>query len=838
MNDEPQIARSPLFGPQPQQQTRWRGWLATGWPYVGPLVLLLLLVLLALVVAYARRPMLAVDVGDYYDRAYLRDFHAREVDTVGAGAAWQWPAESRAITLPGGLAGDWLATVQAPPDLPGRPMSMVALAVNGQPVRIPRDSSHTFTAFIPAELAAAERLTLRLRPALSGGRQPDPGIAARVVLQPARTYRWTQGTSTIALPGLGRGAWIVALDLVTAHPDGHALDAHVLANGALLATLPDSPTLRRVRLLVPGALLDQGGGSLDLTLQAQTFADPRPLGMLVSALAVAPASPTTASGQQATWPPWGVLLASLVIVAGAYSGLALLLGTIFPTRPSQPGEPAAAPWLAGAGALALLLLGLWALTAHRFSASQMLPGLAGLTLWSLVLLVLLRPLMRRVFAQPDEPGSTATVERLIAGLLLIFFAGYWLKAGGMLYPYFVGIDVSWHMDRVRWILSGQLPLLYGVESPLNESTMPLAEWGPERPVIPYSPYFHIFATSFGLLPWPLEFSANMFSALVDCSRVLLVGLVAWRVGLGARAALLAAGLLALLPVNFLLHSWGNIPTTFGLWWAFAATVGIILAWPLLVSAAHRRRRLVLAGLVLLLLGALLIYTVAGVFVGLFLICFTLALWGAAWRSGNGRWLLAGLRPLWLAVGVALGLALLLYYGQYVLPIIERTLPYFVAALSQSREATGRVGDTWGAYLLRHGRLADYGLVIPLLLTSVYLVWEWLRRFGVPDQPAQAGPDAQPDQTDQANHAGAMVLWAAVAGWLAVLILFVPAGYKISLVDKHFFVAIPLLVLASAVVLDRLWAWGGLRFAVLLLYFAQGAAAVALWLARIVGVQQG
>ncbi len=51
------------------------------------------------------------------------------------------------------------------------------------------------------------------------------------------------------------------------------------------------------------------------------------------------------------------------------------------------------------------------------------------------------------------------------------------------------------MDRVRWILQGQLPTLYGVNSPLNESTMPTAEWGANRPVIPYSPWYHIFATS-------------------------------------------------------------------------------------------------------------------------------------------------------------------------------------------------------------------------------------------------------------------------------------------------------------------------------------------------------
>jgi hypothetical protein len=456
---------------------------------------------------------------------------------------------------------------------------------------------------------------------------------------------------------------------------------------------------------------------------------------------------------------------------------------------------------------------------------MMLPGLAGLTLWSLLLLLMLRPLLGWLFGAAADQPPIAGRWSFFNLLLLIFAVGYWLKAAGMLYPYFIAIDVNWHMDRVRWILDGQLPLLYGTDSPLNDSTMPEAEWGPDRPVIPYSPYFHMFATLYALLPWPLEFTNNMLSALVDSSRVLLVALLAYAAGMGRRAALLAALLLAVLPVNFLLLSWGNTPTTFGLWWSFVSTVVLVVAWQRLHRAGA------LAALTLLLLASFLIYTVSGVFMGLFLGAFTLLLLLAAWRYGaGGRALVGGLRWLWLATGLAAGLALLIYYGQYIPPVIQQTLPYFGEALTSSHAETGRTSDTMSAYLLRHGRLAAYGLVLPLLLTAVYLVGGWLARFRPALRPAPDEPPAAPQ---------AVLLWAAVAAWVLVMLLFVPAGFKVSMVDKHFFAALPLLVVASAAVFDRLWRLGWpLRLAIVLYYVYLTGSAINLWLTRIVVVKQG
>ncbi len=785
-----------------------------GLRYPWPPLLLVVLTLLALLAAYSARPLVQIDLGDYYDAAYLENFHAREVDASGSSRVWDWPADSNSFTVPGGLEGDWMATFRAHPDLPGRPSSGVAVNVNDQDVSIPRSSSHEFIAFLPAELTAAAELTLLLHGTPTGAPDPQVGTFAEVELAPARTYRWTRDESRVLLPGLGRGPWQLDLALVTAHPHAQPVDASVLINGALLAHLPDMPEMRRVSLLVPEHMTS--GGDMEIALQANTYTDPRPLGIFLSHLAVAPLD---SSGAGSWLPPWGVMLSSLVLALALYANLALLT-----TSQRQQAVSRAAQhwrlWLAALAALAVLAGVAWALAVARYPTSFMLPGLAGLAVWSLVLLLALRPLLRWAFG--SQTAVSGGPISFVNALLLIFFVSYWIKAAGMLYPYFIGIDVHWHMERVRWILNGALPTLYGTESPLNESTMPVAEWGENKPVIPYSPYFHMSATVLALLPWPLEFSANMTHALLDSSKILLIALLACGAGLSRRAALLAALLYAVLPINYLLLSWGNMPTTSGLFWAFSLTTFAVIAWSKLGRPGH------FVALTTLLLGSLLVYTVAGVFTGVFLFCFTLALWVAAKRSRQSAGVLGGLRPLWLATLAALALALLIYYGQYIPPIINQTIPYFAEAFTEGHEDTGRVTDTWSEYLLRHERLAgsSYRLAIPLLLTFVYLVWAWAGRFW------------QPAEGNTRQITGPLLLWAAVAGWVGVMLLFFPVAYRVSMVDKHFIAAIPLMMIASAAILDRLWRYGWPVWgATLLFYLYLGASAISLWLTRIVGVQQ-
>jgi hypothetical protein len=620
-----------------------------------PPTLLALATILAIVAAYSMRPPVTIDLGDYYDTPFLpyagsrdatdTDFFAREIGATGADlAAYPWPATQTTIELPGGHRGIWQATVEAAASQPDGAFADVALTVNDVRVSIARRSARQFVAVIPADIAAAERLTLRLNAALVGDPAPPAGLAGRVLLAPARTYRWSSDRSTISLPGLGRGDWTITLDASLRHPDNQPLDTTVYANGVAIGRLPDGGP-RRIALFVPAALVPDG--DLALTITSNTYNDPRPLGALIYELRVAPA------GTRAWLPPLDNLLYALIVALGLYICLLRMLG-----RPAR----------AAALAFGAVLLGAWALAGARYPAAFMLPQLAGLAIWSVVLLLALERVLGWTFARAGVPLSGWALR----GLLLVFFAGYWLKAGGMLYPYFVGIDVSWHMGKVRQILAGQLPLFYGPNSPLNESTMPTAEWGANRPVIPYSPWFHIFAVLFTFVPLPLVLTANMFSALVDGSRVFLIGLLGRKAGLGERESLLAGLLYAVTPATFLLHSWGNIPTTFGMWWTLLCTVYIV--------AAYRRldQRGPFVILTLLLTATLLMYTVMAAFMLLFLGLLAPALW---LRGLGGE---RGSRPilaLALATATALGIATLVYYGQYIAPIVERTIPYFLQAAS-------------------------------------------------------------------------------------------------------------------------------------------------------------
>lgn len=770
--------------------------------------MLLLLTILATVIAYTFRPTIVIDIGDYYDSAFLDRFHAREVDGIRDPETWIWPADQPELVITGKRHGDWLVVVHAAEHLPNRPLAGAGLAVNGVPVALPGKGDRFFTAFIPADLAASEQLILRLKPLLSGGPEPDIGVAGHITLSPARTYRWSRGCddfpcsnpATIQLPRLGHGAWKVDLDMVAIHPGGQSPNAHLLVNGNTLAMLPDTSTLRRVSLLVPSHLTSSG--DLELALVSDSYRDPRPLGILLARVAVSPID------SSAIFPPWTTLLAALVAMGGIYLNLVFILQPVLRTSAttSWPVSPLVLRWLVLGFCIAILVLGTWAMIIWRFPASFMLPGFAFLMLWSLLLIAVLRPLVAHA-------AGVDAATPVISVLLLIFIISYWIKAGGMLYPYFIGIDVHWHMERVRWILNGQLPLLYGTDSPLNESTMPEAEWGAERPVIPYSPFFHMFATVFVFLPWSLEFSANMFGAFLDSTTLLLIAILVIRSGFGARAAWLAALLYAVLPVNFLLHSWGNLPTTTGLWWTFATTVMLVIQWDQL---AHRWSFL---SFVVVILASLLFYTVAGFFLGLFFVLFTMALLVVHGIQRQGGSLIREIGRLWAAIGVALVLSLILYYGQYVEPIITQTLPYFGTALTQSHEETGRVGDTIGDYLIRHTRLIGYGLVLPIVLSGIYLMWEWHDRH-------------------QIRGTGRARLWAAVAGWYGVMLLFVPLAYKISMVDKHFFVALPVLVIGSAVMIDRLWQRGWPMIVAIIVYYGMlVSSALQLWISRIANVQQ-
>ena len=761
-----------------------------------PYLFLALLTVIVLTLAYAVRPTVRLDLGGDYDAAFLQAFNGREIDAASPAEAtrFPWAPDQLTLTVPGQRQGDWLATLHATPGQSSGSLAEVAVVVNGQRVDMPRRTADSLIAKLPPELAAAEQLTFSLVSPLVGGALPPRNLVTAITLAPARTYRWTTGASTITLPTLGRGAWVVELGAVTRHPDGQPVGAELFANTTLLARLPESATPRRLRLLVPASTVRDG--TLALTIRAAVFADPRPLGVLLSDVVVAPAA---GAGLATAFPPLSGLALALVLVLGTFASLHLAGGG-WQNR-------LAVRWLLF-GVTLLTLAGGWAIMTYRFPSSFMLPSLAWLAGSSVLLVLALRWLTRWLFAAAGL--SLAGAEGFLGLLLVSFLLSYWLKAAGALYPYFVAIDVHWHMTRAQWILNGDLPLLYGTHSPLNETTMPTAEWGANRPVIPYSPWFHIFATVFAFMPMPMDTAANLFSILIDSTRVILIALLALKAGLSRRGALLAAGTYAVLPVAYLLHSWGNIPTGLGLWLTLVCNTVIVVWWERL------REWRVMATLTVLLLLTFLEYTVTGVFMGVFLIVLTVLVWLNGLRGGTWAALRAQLGALWLAAGVAMALAVVIYYGQYIPLIIAQTIPYMGTVFTRGPESVGVERPPFGQYMwafIPHldyriwpGDYLYYGLAIPLLFTI----------------PGFSALRRQP------------LIWVSFAAWGTLALLFTFAGYRISMVDKQLFYLLPVICICWAIYADRIWArwpWGRWVIGAVLLYTLY--AAIDQWVLRIV-----
>jgi hypothetical protein len=324
---------------------------------------------------------------------------------------------------------------------------------------------------------------------------------------------------------------------------------------------------------------------------------------------------------------------------------------------------------------------------------------------------------------------------------------------------------------IQLVLGGQFKDFY-LPSHFSYGKMPVREWGNNPPLLPYSPFFHIVAASFAIFPWPMDISVNIFSVIFDTNRVVLIAALALAFGLNSRTAFLAALLYAVTPFTFMLHSWGNIPTTFGIWWTLLATAILVLTF----GRWHERRIFVL--LTFVLLASFLFYFVMAVFSGFFVILLALGL------LFFGRDLTKQVKPLVLSGTLALVLSIVVYYGFFIPEMIERTLPYVTRTVAGGQTNTGQDEHiSLGQYLSYHYTHMGYlnypvrhGVWVPVLLALPGL---WLLR----------------------KQRFALLVTGV---WLLVAIMFFFVGLRVSMVDKYIFYAAPALAICTALFFDRLW----------------------------------
>ncbi|HEY1016618.1 MAG TPA: hypothetical protein VGE07_28160, partial [Herpetosiphonaceae bacterium] len=83
-------------------------------------------------------------------------------------------------------------------------------------------------------------------PYLTGNFSPAETIAGS-----ERSFRWTTGEAALRVPYVGRGAWVAAVTLLAAHPDGAPVAATVAFPDGRTVALPDAAEPRTVQLFVP-----------------------------------------------------------------------------------------------------------------------------------------------------------------------------------------------------------------------------------------------------------------------------------------------------------------------------------------------------------------------------------------------------------------------------------------------------------------------------------------------------------------------------------------------------------------------------------------------------------
>jgi hypothetical protein len=533
--------------------------------------------------------------------------------------------------------------------------------------------------------------------------------------------RWTLGRAQVRFAGVGARPYALTLRFHGGADAGGGRVLRVGAGGAdglgaTLAQVAIRPAWQELRLQVPAAAVDAATGDVVIGLDVPTIragGDPRLLGVALQAAALRPlgeASPAL--------PPWGraAQLAAALLLAFGSLRLAGLR-----------------PWAAFAASAALGAALACGLATARIDAAILLELALRVLPWTLGLSALLflifdfrlwkaRSTYRGAIQNPKSKIQNSAV---LCAALLIFT----LRLGGLLHPQYILIDQRLRANQIAAIAEGQVER---VRPQLDQQY----EWGTREPV-PYSLLTYYLMVPLAWL-WrdnALVTAVEAASVLFDASVPLLLAALAvdgrratgdWQAPdvapgratrslrlspFALRPASFAALTYAALPVGYLFFHDGSFPTTIGVWFVLVA----LLAVRLWLSRGAPLRSPWFAAVVALIALALVAYVTHIAFASFLL----LALAGALWLGGGRR--AAALR-LGLALGMALAIDWLLYYRDYTVALVRRTIPALLGQIA----AEGSVGrdtdllyntavNSFGQHLAAHFR------VWPALLAAAALL---------------------------------------------------------------------------------------------------------------------
>ncbi len=571
-------------------------------------------------------------------------------------------------------------------------------------------------------------------------------------------------------------------------------------------------------------------GTLALTIQAMPFhapGDRRDLGVLTSRAQVRVAGGLALPPARTALALWGAII--LLMVALLVAGLR--------------------GWEAATAAL-LLIVGCALLLARdrlfiALGAGPWLRVAAATLLLALILRLAMPPIMRRL----TIAGGILEARWMLAAVVGLFA----VRLCGLYHPAMIVSDLLFHVHRfedviVRHIWYQEIAALYDKNRP-----------------VPYPPGAYLLFAPFAPFVRNRADLLTIGTQLLDASRILVIGLVVWKATRDRIAAACATLIAGVVPIAFMLFSWGNLTNAVGEW-------ALTLLFALLALGSERLRRpwLAVAFVALVLLALLSHIGVAVTTVALLLAAFALRLClllgqrRAPWRD----------RDFLTALSLASIAGLLAFALFYRIPL---TGSRKVSATNDPALATAPVAQSGGRYEIGGprpdpsiglidrrtnnpaaavvGQFAVEGFafyrVWPLLLAPLgfWLLWRghpspspFPTREGEPEggsscpegiraPPKRAAPSPPSLRRKGVGGLGKQLCLMCLV-WFGVSLAFLVIGVLAGRYVRYAVTAIPAVAVGAGVALGYGWQWRwGRVIALMLLAFSTGATLL-IWYGRI------
>ncbi|MDQ2785381.1 MAG: hypothetical protein M3Y58_10315 [Chloroflexota bacterium] len=629
-----------------------------------------------------------------------------------------------------------------------------------------------------------------------------------------RAYRWTRGESSIVFPGIGRNAATVTLTLAGG-PNPHP-DVTILANTGEVAHLHLTPDFADYPIAIAAPYLTTG--ALTLTFQTMPFralGDRRELGVLVSRVRIQPSGGFTLPPARTALALWGAVLCAM---------LALLVVGL-------------RGWEA-AGVALLVVIGFGLLLARdrlfiALGAGPWLRVASGTVLLAVALRFVMPPLIQRL----GIVGGVWEARWLLAAVVGIFA----MRLGGLYHPAMIVSDLTFHVHRfddviVQHIWYQEIAALYDKNRP-----------------VPYPPGAYLLFAPFALIVHNHADLLTVGTQLLDASRILVIGLVVWKATQDRIAATCATLIAGIVPVAFIIFSWGNLTNAVGEW-------ALTLVFAILALGADRLRKpwLAVCFVAVILLALLSHIGVAVTTVAL--LAAALGLWASMLlRQRRAPWRDRDFLVAVVLTCIAGALAFALFYR---IPLTgthaathDPALANVPAASTGGRYEIGgpRPDPSIGLNDARTnnpvvaiaGQLWVEGYAFyrlwPLLLAP--LGYWLLGRIDLPPSPLPKG-EGNPLRLLRRVPSRSLFLLGKGAGglgsrlclvclvWFGVALLFLVVGVLAGRYVRYAMTAIPAVAVGAGVALGSLWQWRwGRGIAIVLLVFSI-AATLLVWYGRI------